>query len=160
MKNIIENEYVPKRATQKSAGYDIYAIEDMTLCPGVFKTFDTGVVFEDSDMLFNVSGQVQKATKSHKARIKANVNQVLEYVGLIFPRSSYGFKYGLKFANSICVIDQDYRDTIKLSITVDKEVNINKGDRIAQLIFVPWLVLGNEIPPKDTRGGGIGSTGQ
>lgn len=157
MKNIINEEYVPKRATKFSAGYDLYATEDITLSPGHFKTLDTGVVFEDKDHLFGVSGLAVE--QDGQSKIVAEVHQAFEYVGLVFPRSSYGFKYGLRFANSICVIDQDYRDTIKLRVTVSKKVEIKKGDRIAQLIFVPWLLIADEIPPTDIRDGGIGSTG-
>ena len=157
MKNVINEEFTPRRATQKSAGYDIFVNENITLCPGEYKTLDTGVVFEDTDRLFNITGlAVEK--KDHR-KLKTEVNMNVEYVGLIFPRSSYGFKYGLRFANSICVIDQDYRDTIKLNVTVDNTLNLVKGDRIAQIIFVPWLVLGNEIVPENIRSGGIGSTG-
>ena len=157
MRNVINKEYMPRRSTVKSAGYDIFVNEPVTLCPGEFKTLDTGIIFEDSDLMFHVSGNIKRI--KGKAKNVAEIRNPVEYVGLIFPRSSYGFKYGLRFANSVCVIDQDYRDTIKLSITVDKEVTLNKGDRIAQMIFIPWLILRNEIPPNDKRDGGIGSTG-
>ncbi len=157
MKNLIDNKLMPKRATTLSAGYDIFATEDVVLHPGEFKTLDTGIVFEDNDKYF--SGKILWKRMKNKHRLEFNLFQSCEYVGLIFPRSSYGFKYGLRFANSVCIIDQDYRDTIKLKVTVDTDIEIKKGDRIAQMVFVPWLVYGGEISPSDKRYGGIGSTG-
>lgn len=157
MKNIINPDFEPRRATNKSAGYDIYLNEGVMLKPGEYTLIDTGVVFEDSDALNCVSHDYGVKDMSFvRERHSENMEH---YVGLIFPRSSYGFKYGLRFANSICVIDQDYRDSIKLSVTVDKEVTLAKGDRIAQLIFIPWLTLCDEIKPNTKRNGGIGSTG-
>lgn len=123
-----------------SAGYDIYANDDMLITSHP-KTIDTGIVLEDSD--FDCYG-----------------NQV---VGLILPRSSYGFKYGLEFSNTIGVIDMDYRDTIKLKPFVDFEhpnFIIERGERYAQLIFVNFYTLKNEIKPETERNGGIGSTGK
>lgn len=164
MKNVINEEFTPRRATQKSAGYDIFVNENITLCPGEYKTLDTGVVFEDNDIMFSMTNTAnhiisKKNPKGVFGKFSKKINLQNEYVGLIFPRSSYGFKYGLRFANSICVIDQDYRDTIRLNITVDNTLNLVKGDRIAQIVFVPWLIYGGEIVPEDLRGGGIGSTG-
>lgn len=145
MKNVIIDEYIPKRQTKGSAGYDIYAIEDMTITDS-FRVFDTGVVFDGSENprcnnLYNLSDIYFK-----------------QWVGLIFPRSSYGFKHGLQFANTVCVIDRDYRDTIKISMKARETFRINKGSRFAQIIFMPVGVLDNEVEPTATRDGGIGST--
>lgn len=138
MKNVIEPSYVPYRATKESAGYDITLPRDYILTAGKWVEIDTGIRFEDSDKCVGT----------------------WHFVGMIYPRSSLGFKYGLRFANTTCVIDQDYRDNIKLMVTVDKDVILVKGDRIAQMIFTPYLTLENEKKPTQERCGGIGSTGK
>lgn len=137
MLNVFDERFVPKRATIFSAGYDLFVDEEVTLCPGVFKTLDTHVMFEAEDATFMYGN----------------------WVALVFPRSSYGFKYGLRFANTIGVIDADYNDTIKMSVTVDKEVTLKIGDRYAQMVIVPTMYLPTEIVPTEARDGGIGSTG-
>lgn len=157
MKNEIDNEFMPKRATMLSAGYDIYTPEEITLKPGEYTTLDTGIKFEGGDRFVLTSLCYDNDNPQGRPIKQGQVP--IQYVGLIFPRSSYGFKYGLRFANSTCIIDQDYRDNIILKMTVDTEVTFSKGERIAQMIFVPWLAYLNEIQPEVRRNGGIGSTG-
>ena len=92
--------------------------------------------------------------------------------GMIVPRSSTG-KKGLILANTIGIIDPDYcgpQDTLKLLIrnVTDNPVYLNKGDRIAQLLLLPFIkpdVLyvdwydSQEELNGESRGG-FGSTGQ
>ena len=146
---------IPKRATRGSAGYDIYVIDDVVIEPGKYIDIDTGVAFTDKECITMMDYIYQEENKEGKKSVLIP----LHWVGLVLPRSSLGFKYGLRFANTVCVIDQDYRDTIRLNVTVDNTLNLVKGDRIAQIVFVPWLIYGGEIVPEDLRGGGIGSTG-
>lgn len=127
----------PKRSTTRSAGYDIYSPVDVYVVPGDKVVIDTGVAFEDSD--------------------DADIE---DWVFMIFPRSSLGFKYGMRFSNTVGIIDSDYRDTIKLSIEVSKPMHIKKGDRIAQGIFTFFGILEHEDKPTADRNGGIGSTGE
>lgn len=89
------------------------------------------------------------------------------FVGLVFPRSSIS-KKDLSLANSVGVIDAQYRGEIKLRFR-DSEVNFlydyyGVGDRIGQIMIIPRpsvtftqvQELGNTI-----RGnGGFGSSGQ
>jgi len=85
---------------------------------------------------------------------------------VIAARSSTPLKKGLVIANGIGIIDQDYcgpNDEIRLQVRnfTDKPVEIKKGDRLAQGLFIPveraqW----EEI--KELNGnsrGGFGSTG-
>lgn len=158
MKNVIDSELIPKRSTRLSAGYDIMCPENLVIKPNEWVTIDTGLVFEDDDLFLN--HYVTADLDNIEGRHVRNSSVMYEYVGLIFPRSSYGFKYGMRFANTICVIDQDYRDNILLKVMVDKELKIEKGDRIAQIIFIPWLIYSQEkIDGIKERSGGIGSTG-
>jgi dUTP pyrophosphatase len=85
------------------------------------------------------------------------------YVGLLFPRSSIS-KMALVLANSVGVIDSNYRGEIKLRFKdVFKGRNYNVGDRVAQLLIIPYpKVYLYEVPELEltNRGdGGFGSTG-
>lgn len=149
MKNIIKSELVPCRQTTGSAGYDIYAVEDMYI-ERWFKQYDTGVCFTGEEcpvIPYEITGSPQKFEFYPD-----------QWVALVLPRSSMGFKYGLRFANTTCVIDKDYRDSIKLSIAGDRSFKISEGERYAQLIFLPSCILLDENIPTKERGGGIGST--
>lgn len=150
MMNIENPDLVPRRATMYSAGYDIFATERITVQP-YFTSHDSGVCFDGSEVVespyFNADRKIME---------KAQWNQ---WVALVLPRSSFGFKHGLRFANTVCVIDKDYRDTIKLSMCANHSFNIEKGERYAQMIFLPYGTLADEIMPKEIRSGGIGSTG-
>lgn len=89
------------------------------------------------------------------------------HVGLLFPRSSI-FKSALRLANSVGVIDSDYRGEIKviMDIIPHKPKKVYKvGDRCAQLVIVPCAFInGIDIVDELTftkRGqGGFGSTGE
>ena len=61
------------------------------------------------------------------------------YVGLVFPRSSIR-KYTLSQCNAVGVIDSSYRGEIMVSykLTSDVEKIYNIGDKIAQLIILPY----------------------
>ena len=61
------------------------------------------------------------------------------YVGLIFPRSSIR-KYTLAQCNAVGVIDSSYRGEIMVSykLTSDVEKIYNIGDKIAQLVIIPY----------------------
>ena len=130
-------EYMPRRQTYHSAGYDFYCPVDMICRRGLFRrktyTIDTGIRLEPKD-LKNDS------------------------VMLLFPRSSIGFRYGFRFNNTTGVIDSDYRDTIKCSFTVDRKMILKKGDRFMQGVIVSYERMPREIPPEKERNGGVGST--
>ena len=64
------------------------------------------------------------------------------------------------------IVDSDYRGEVMVSIHNDSEYMkvINHGDRIAQLIFIPYLLTDlvpvDELSPTDRGTGGFGSTGR
>lgn len=151
-----ENGIIPKRATRGSAGYDIFMPKDETFYPGEFKTLDTGISFDGREFV-TMLDSVYTQEKDEPVK---SVLAPIYWVALILPRSSLGFEYGFRFSNTVCVIDQDYRDNIKLKITVDKELKLSHGERIAQMIFIPFCILAEEETPITTRNGGVGSTGR
>lgn len=131
----------PKQATPGSAGYDLHAhIED--------------------NIPFAIT---HKKTQTIHTGVSVAIPE--GYVGLITPRSSLG-KRGLALANTVGVIDSDYRGEILLVVTnhSEKPVNVRQGDRIAQLLLVPVfnpaLEVVDELPGTVRGLGGFGSTGR
>ena len=129
---------LPQRATKYSAGYDFYSYSKLIIKPNQTLKVPTGI------------------------RCKMNDNYVL----LIVPRSSLGFKYRLQLDNTVGVIDSDYYHAkneghIFIKITNDtkeeKEVLVNEFEAFAQGIFLQYgITIDDEV--KEERVGGIGST--
>lgn len=143
MKSLIADEFVPKRATPDSAGYDFFLPEDVVIRKGEWTVIDTGVVFEDTDLV-----------TFDDAYFK-------DWFMLVLPRSGLGFKHGFRLANGSGVIDNKYRDTIKAKVTIDigDKLELKKGDRFMQGIIIPFGKMRGETIPTEERKGGFGSTG-
>jgi len=102
------------------------------------------------------------------ARIPANLIVATPpgYMLLVAVRSSTPHRTGLRLSNAIGVVDQDYAgpgDEIHIDVwnPTDQTVVVERGDRIAQGIFVSVAVATwdeRETPDAPTRGG-FGSTG-
>ena len=87
------------------------------------------------------------------------------YVGLICARSGLATKRGLAPANKVGVIDADYRGEIMVALHNHGATHqtIENGERIAQLLLIPYLTA-DFVPVGEltdtVRGcGGFGSTG-
>lgn len=124
----------PLKATDGSAGYDLYAVSCETLNAKTIK-YDTGIAFE-----------IPKG-----------------YVGLLFPRSSV-VKKGLSMGNSVGVIDCDFRNSVSAVFYVGERAQLYKvGERVCQLVVVPVpeleLVEVDELSETERGTGGFGSTG-
>ena len=87
------------------------------------------------------------------------------YCGLIFARSGLATKQGLAPANKVGVCDEDYTGEyiVALHNDTDSEQYVHHGDRIAQLMFVPYeqasLIEVDELGKTERGSGGFGSTG-
>ncbi len=84
------------------------------------------------------------------------------YEGQIRGRSGLALKYGITLANGIGTIDSDYRGEIKIIlINLGKEnFIIDRGDRIAQLIFMKYEQVDfEEVDFLDDTQRGIGGFG-
>lgn len=87
------------------------------------------------------------------------------YVGFAFPRSSV-CKTGLQLANSVGVIDSDYRGSISFVFYKPKVCIMPyfPGDRIGQLVIMPIpeveFVEAEELSETERGAGGYGSTGK
>ena len=141
IKKLNENAKIPARATEGSAGADLYAVcesECVEIAPHETVLIHTGLAFEIPD----------------------------GFVGLVFARSSLGTKRGLAPANKVGVIDSDYRGEVMVSLHnhTNTVQQIDNGERIAQLVIVPFLkadfYLCDELDETDRGVGGFGSSGK
>ena len=141
IKKLNENATVPARATEGSAGADLYAVcesDFIEIPPHETVLVHTGFAFEIPD----------------------------GFVGLVFARSSLGTKRGLAPANKVGVIDSDYRGEVMVSLHNHSNTlqRIDNGERIAQIVIVPFLkadfVLSDELDDTERGAGGFGSTGK
>ena len=98
--------------------------------------------------------------------IKAAMND--DEILYIYPRSSIGFKTGIRLSNTVGIVAADYYNNpdneghifIKFFNPTDKDYQIHIGDKIAQGIFAKYLVVDDEEEIKTERSGGLGSTGK
>ena len=142
--------YIPSRAHDSDAGLDLYAIEDKTIYPYGWKTYDR------YGRTTNYECGVDFDTGVHVA-IKPG------YYGSVAGRSGLNFKN-----NIICpggTIDSSFRGAIRVKLyNLGKEpYEVKKGDRIAQLIIkaceYPELDIVEELDDTERSDGGFGSTG-
>lgn len=130
----------PTRGSEEAAGYDLYAAISTTTAIPAHSTrkIGTGLAFE----------------------LPAGT-----FAG-IFARSGLATKMGLRPSNCVGVCDSDYRGEyiVALHNDTDEEQIINPGERIAQMILLPYIPMTfKEVEELDetTRGeGGFGSTGK
>ena len=94
--------------------------------------------------------------------IRAEMEQ--GWVLMLFPRSSLGFKYSMRLANTVGVIDSDYAYAkneghimVKLRNPLDTPVSIGRGDRFCQGVCLPYGTA-EEEDDFAVRTGGFGST--
>lgn len=135
VKLLSENGKLPQRATEGSAGYDLYAAEDFTLFP-------------DSD--------------SYLVKTDISISLPLNSMGRILSRSSMALKGIHAVAGTI---DEDFLGEVKVMLInlSTNEYQIKRGDRIAQLVIIPVLTPSvqqvDELDDTARGMGGFGSTG-
>ena len=131
--------HLPSYAKEGDAGLDLRSNEDLTVKPAERALIHTGLA----------------------------VAIPPGHAGLVLPRSGLASRHGLTLANSPGLIDAGYRGEIIVSVVnLDPEqaVEIRRGDRIAQLVLVPFVhverVEVSELPESARGRGGFGSTGR
>ena len=132
----------PEYATSGSAAVDLRAAIDegttVTIQPGQRAMIPTGMAISLEN---------------------ANV------VAILAARSGLAVKSGINLANGIGVIDSDYRGEICVGLYNSSDVpfTVNRGDRIAQLLFMPVyvanLIEAASLDETARGAGGFGSTG-
>jgi dUTP pyrophosphatase len=86
--------------------------------------------------------------------------------GLVTPRSGLAAEHGLTLLNAPGLIDPNYRGEIRAILlnTGERRYTVEVGDRIAQLLLVPYftpeLEIVDELPPTERGARGFGSSGR
>lgn len=141
VRQLSESAMMPVYATKKSAGMDLCAIVPqnmkwIAIPPGRAKMIHTGIAMSIPD----------------------------GYFGAIFARSGLALKEGLRPANCVGVVDSDYRGEIMVPLRNDSDVSkyIKEGERIAQMVFIPYeraeLEIVDGLDETERGEGGFGST--
>lgn len=141
IKRLSEKAKMPVRATEGSAGADLFACMEkpLVLHPGALAKVPTGIAIE----LDNPSA-----------------------AAFIFARSGLGVNHGITLANGVGVIDSDYRGEICVGLcnVSSTPYTIQPHDRIAQLVIMPVVcanfIEGEELSSTKRGCGGFGSTGR
>ena len=128
---------LPAYATHGAAGMDVVAAEDVTLAPGGRHAVATGFAIAIPD--------------GYEVQVR--------------PRSGLALKHGVTCLNTPGTIDSDYRGEVKVLLVNlgDDDFYVERGMRIAQIVFAPVVQAGTEersLANGTERGsGGFGSTG-
>lgn len=141
IKKLRSKARIPFRATEGSAGMDLYACidEPAAIKPHEIRLIPTGIAIalESSD-----------------------------YVAYIYARSGLAIKHGIAPANCVGVIDSDYRGEVCVGLVnqTENEFTVNPGERIAQMVIAPVITpdieVVDELDDTDRGAGGFGSTGK
>lgn len=145
IKKLNDDAIIPTQGSSYAAGYDLYANRvseyetrsTVTIHNGETIKIGTGIAVEIPD----------------------------GYFGAIFARSGLATNQGLKPANCVGVVDSDYRGELIVALHNDSGINqtISNGDRIAQLVILPYLAVNfietEDLTNTDRGEQGFGSTG-
>ena len=89
------------------------------------------------------------------------------WAGFVQPRSGLALRHGVTVLNSPGLIDSGYRDELKvvlINTDPDADYEVQRGDRIAQLVVRPVaeaeFTVVDELPVSGRDTGGFGSTGR
>ena len=141
VRKLREDAVLPARGSAEAAGADLRACMDeerIELAPGETKLIGTGL----------------------------SMAVPTGYFGGIFARSGLSVKEGLRPSNCVGVIDSDYRGEVKVALYNDSSQSrvIERGERIAQLLILPYLAPEFEeaeaLDETDRGDGGFGHTGK
>lgn len=138
IKLLSDKAKIPTRGSEYAAGWDLYATEDATILPHTTVKISTDIAIEIPN----------------------------GYFGAIFARSGLATKQGLRPANCVGVVDSDYRGPLIVALHNDTDQTkfVLSGDRIAQLVFIPystwdWTVV-DELSDTERGDGGFGHSGK
>jgi len=132
---------LPDYATTGSAGLDLRACLDeaITLAPGETVLIPTGLAIHIDDP---------------------------GLAAVLLPRSGLGHKHGIVLGNLVGLIDSDYQGQVFVSCwnRGQDSFEINVGERIAQMVFIPVVQVGfeqvEEFTSSERGTGGFGHTGR
>jgi dUTP pyrophosphatase len=130
----------PERTRPGDAGYDLRSVETFVLAPGERRVVPTGIA----------------------VALPAGV------AGLVTPRSGLAARCGVTTLNAPGLVDPNYRGEVKVVLhnAGTEPYEARAGDRIAQLLLVPFVAPALEVVAElphagDDRGAqGFGSSGR
>jgi dUTP pyrophosphatase len=134
-----KNAITPTKGSDKAAGFDLYA------------NLDDFIKIEPHKTVLVPTGLAITPPEG--------------YWGAIFARSGLACKQGLRPANCVGVCDEDYTGEYMVALYNDSDEPrcVGHGDRIAQLVFLPYIDVEFEeaasLDETKRGAGGFGSTG-
>lgn len=141
IKKLSDSATIPTRGSKYAAGYDLYADlgdqECVEISPHTTEKIGTGLAIEIP----------------------------LGYFGAIYARSGIALKKNLRPGNAVGILDADFRGEVIVALHNDSNASreIRNGERIAQLIIMPYLPVRfeevEELSDTERGVGGFGSTG-
>lgn len=140
IKKLSDLAIIPERGSKYSAGVDLHAAisESIYISPHETIKIPTGLAMELPEGTF----------------------------GAIFARSGLATKEGLRPSNCTGVCDSDYRGEYIVALHNDSNMSrlINPGERIAQLVLLPYIPIEfkevDKLSDTDRGFNGFGSTGK
>lgn len=137
VKRLDERAQIPRYQSAGAACFDLHALDDGHIAPGGAATFRTGLAVELAP------GTCLK----------------------IYSRSGHGFNHGVRLANSVGIIDSDFRGELVARLVNDSArdvFEVKAGDRIAQALVEAapqFEIVEVDELSETTRGAdGFGST--
>jgi dUTP pyrophosphatase len=110
---LLTGEHIPEYAHPGDAGADLIASETVELGPGERATVGTGTAIALPD----------------------------GFVAFVVPRSGLAAKHGITIVNTPGTVDAGYRGELRvILLNTDRSTpyTVSAGDRIAQLVVMPW----------------------
>lgn len=141
IKKLRDDAIIPTKGSGMAAGYDLYACcddESMLIRPHETEKIGTGLSIQPPE----------------------------GYFGAIAARSGLATRFGLRPANCLGICDEDYTGeyVVALHNDTDEPQAISAGDRIAQLVFLPYIDVDfcevDNLDDTDRGEKGFGSTGR
>jgi len=128
----------PARTRRGDAGYDLRAIERISIPQAGTRLIGTGIAIALPDGV----------------------------AGLVTPRSGLAIDHGLTMLNAPGLIDPNYRGEIKVILhsTAERRYTVEIGDRVAQLLLTPYwapdLQVVDQLETTGRGASGFGSSGR
>ena len=139
VKRIYPDAVIPRRASNGSVGYDLFAYttDEIEIKPGETRPVGTGIAIALEE----------------------------GFAAFVYARSGLGIKHGINPANGVGVIDYDYRGEIIVGLrnSSGSAFVIKPFDRIAQMVItqcmLPTLEVCEDLDSTQRGDNGFGSTG-
>lgn len=140
IKKLNEKATIPTRGSERAAGYDLYACLDEAVLIKPHETVKVGV---------GIAIELPENT-----------------FGGIFARSGISTKEGLRPANCVGVVDEDFRGEVTVAVHNDSKEDriVTNGEKIAQLLVIPYISVDleevDELSTTERGTNGFNSTGK